>query len=710
FFLNFFKNFFADYKKNKSNNWDYLISLHEFKDLNQSSDRLEKINYLIEKYNRRLLFYSRNKANPWVIDDREKNFITLHRKNYLAVEKELFRIVAEKIKASTAKNCWTVKEIALEEKRLAQLVQLALLKDYRQENSLENSFSSNMVLFDWQQAVVRFKYYLSEKIDIDTIRREIKKIKQQAKAIKTPAAYYLKELEYVRVCSASSIWEKTNARLVSNKIFQFFATIWNALSAHATLLSWISLLFLFFSLSLYSFPIVFLLVAASVVSYLAIQVLFLVKKEPEAFHNLITPEGEALLERVKIDVFNIEKNKAEFGLLQNYILHFTKDSATLDRYVNILFSIQEKFNSDTFLVKDLKKSSIYHYLKEVYPKTQFIASLIINLSSVLLYAYLLTWAINGFLTVVGATALASIAASPLVVGVLILAAAGFFLVRQLFKFRAREDYYQRTILSLINEKCTYQFKNSRGELQVMRLEKWKKFEYLRENNRLIELEIKPFLENKKLDASIKQLYLTFSHRVNENGIYAPFEQDKLLGSSTSAFKKIKKIFNRFFAFSDGVFCGFDLSQQIVWKSSLGLRAVIKASMLPLMVFFVPFIIINAIVNLLTYHLNSRQRDRFNCAKNLDSKIEVLEQTNKKLLYLAAVLKLKLEDSSVDVCSRSVEPQIIKSVTLNASKVIAKRPSLNSLFFSERHAKTDANLDQRSQALVSSQMNKGYGAR
>jgi len=42
FLLNFFKNFFADYKKNKSNNWDYLISLHEFKDLNKFSDRLKK--------------------------------------------------------------------------------------------------------------------------------------------------------------------------------------------------------------------------------------------------------------------------------------------------------------------------------------------------------------------------------------------------------------------------------------------------------------------------------------------------------------------------------------------------------------------------------------------------------------------------------------------------------------------------------------------
>lgn len=617
FLLNFFKNFSADYKKNKSNNWDYLISLHEFKDLNKFSDRLQKINYLIEQYNRRLLFYSEDKANPWAIDDREKNFITLHRKNYLVVEEE----------------------------------------------------------------------------------------QQPVKPIKNLTVHYLKETECIRIYPVNTIWERANTRLVKNKIFRFFSAIWDALSAHANLLNWISLLFLFFSLSLYSFPIVFVLITVSIAIYLLIRFIFLVKKDPSICPNLMTPEAEKLIEHIKIDVFNAEKNKEEFSLLQDYILQLTGDSTKLDRYANMLFAMQEKINSDGFLPISLKKSSIYQYLKEVYPKTQFIASLIINLTSVLLYTYLLTWAINGFLIVLGATALAGMAASPLAVGILILSVAGFFLVRQLLEFRAREDYYQRSIFNSLNEKCEYQFKDSRGKLQVIQLEKWKKFEYLRENIRLIEREIKPLLENKKVDDSIKQLYLVFSNRVKEGCIYESSDQGKLLGGSASSVKKIKKIFNRFFAFSDGGFCGFDLSQQIAWKSSLGIRALINASMLPLLALFIPFIVINAMVNFLTYHLNSRQRDRFNFAKNLDSKIETLEQANKKLLHLAAFFKLKREDSSVDSCFSLVEHQITVPATLNNRKITTKISSGHFAFFGASCSKRDFDLNRHSQAIISLPMNK-----
>jgi hypothetical protein len=626
FILNFFKNFSADYKKNKSNNWDYLISRHEFRDLNQPCNRLEKIDYLIKQYNQRLLFYSGDKANPWVINDQEKNFITLRQKKHLAVEEE----------------------------------------------------------------------------------------PKQVKVGKNIVVCYSKEREYIQIYACNTIWERANNFLVENKVFRFFEAIWNTLSAHANLLNWISLLFLFFSLSLYSFPVVFILIAVSVVSYLLVRFIFLVKKKSSVFPDPMAQEAEKLLERVKIDVFNAEKNKEEFSLLQNYIGQLAKDGAKLDcldRYINILFSTQKKLNSNDFLRMNLEESSIYQYLEEVYPKTQFIASLIINLSSVLLYTYLLTWAINGFLTVVGATTLAGMVASPLAVGILILAVAGFFLIRQLFQFRAREDYYQRTIFNSLNEKCEYRFRDSRGEPQVIQLEKWKKFEHLRKNIRLIELEIKPFLENEELDDSIKKLYLALSNRVKENRIYESSDQDRLLGGSASSFKKIKKIFNRFFAFSDGIFCGFDLSQQIVWKSSLGIRAVNKASLLPLLVFFIPFIMVTAIVNLLTYHLNSRQRDRFNCAKNLDSKIEILEQSHKKILYLAALLKLKPEDSSIDSCSGSIEHQIIEPVILNNIKVATTNiSSSNSPFFSVPYAKRDFDLNQHAEEIISLQMGEISKAR
>ncbi len=83
-FLNFSKNFSADYRKCKSNRWDYLISIHDFKNLDTLyPSNLEKRIYLIEKYNERLLFYSNDKLNPWVIDDRDENCLVLHKKEYL---------------------------------------------------------------------------------------------------------------------------------------------------------------------------------------------------------------------------------------------------------------------------------------------------------------------------------------------------------------------------------------------------------------------------------------------------------------------------------------------------------------------------------------------------------------------------------------------------------------------------------------------------
>jgi hypothetical protein len=64
--------------------------------------------------------------------------------------------------------------------------------------------------------------------------------------------------------------------------------------------------------------------------------------------------------------------------------------------------------------------------------------------------------------------------------------------------------------------------------------------------------------------------------------------------------------------------------------------------------FIPLIVINGIANLVTYHLHSKQRSRFEMAKNLDSKLEILEQTNKNLLYLAALLSLKHKQSNSEV--------------------------------------------------------------
>ena len=128
-------------------------------------------------------------------------------------------------------------------------------------------------------------------------------------------------------------------------------------------------------------------------------------------------------------------------------------------------------------------------------------------------------------------------------------------------------------------------------------------------------------------------------------------------------------------------------------------------MLPLLALFIPFIVINAMVNFLTYHLNSRQRDRFNFAKNLDSKIETLEQANKKLLHLAAFFKLKREDSSVDSCSSLVEHQITVPATLNNRKITTKISSGHFAFFGASCSKRDFDLNRHSQAIISLPMNK-----
>lgn len=82
--------------------------------------------------------------------------------------------------------------------------------------------------------------------------------------------------------------------------------------------------------------------------------------------------------------------------------------------------------------------------------------------------------------------------------------------------------------------------------------------------------------------------------------------------------------------------------------------------------FIPLIVINGIANLVTYHLHSRQQNRFEMAKNLDSKLEALEQTNKNLLYLAALLNLKLKQSNSE-SDRNIERESGK-VLLTESRI------------------------------------------
>lgn len=674
-FLNFSKNFSADYRKCKSNRWDYLISIHDFENSNEcdtsvESDPVYKRFSLINKYNERLFFYSKDKANPWIIDDRDETCVVLHKKNYFEFENKLAFIIDEEIEKKIASNTVTEKYIQLEKKRLSQLAKLALLKTLKEE-CLEE-ISSAISCLDSQVAIDQFRNLIAQEMNSTSIQIEIKKIKKQQKKLnKELHVHFLKKTETLRIYSIISIWEKINKFVIKNKSMQFFSVFWYGLSSHANLLNWISFLLFFFSFSLYSFPIVFLMLGISLTSYLILRLFYLVKKDSVIFPNLATKEAEELLEILKIEIFNKEKNKNEFKLIQEIFFDLSKKKLNINDFISSISSIQKNLYPHLSSL-NIQESKLYQYLTEVYPKTQFIASLTINLTSIILYTYLLTWAVHSVLLFIGMLSVATLVASPLAVGILILIAATFFLTSHLCEFRAREDFYERTILHRINEKCEYYFKDNNGKQQIIQIAKWKKFEYLQDNIEFLECEFKIFFEKNKLGNLDKKFYSLFDSYVLKKNVYTSYDQDKLLGDSTARFKKFKKFLNRSFAFFGGGFYGYNLTQQIVWKSNLGIHTLVKILTLPIALIFIPLVIINGIANFITYHLHSRQRSRFEMAKNLDSRLEVLEQTNKKLLFLATLLSLELKHSSDQTVHLNTHPEAQSDLLLPTKSASLKQ--------------------------------------
>lgn len=595
--LNFSKNFSANYRKCKSNRWDYLISIHAFKNSNGLMKRVEEDpiyerSYLIKKYNERLLFYSKDKINPWIIDDRNDICLVLNRKNYLEFE-------------------------------------------------------------------TKFQF--------------------------------LKEKDSVRFYSLISIWEKINKFIIKNKAMQFFYLLWSGFISHANLLNWISFLLLLFSLSLYSYPVIFLMLGISLVSYLIVQLVFLVKKNSIILPKINPEESEQILESLKIEIFNEEKNKHEFKLIHEIVFDFSK-KVKLHEILNSISAIQKNFDPIYYTRLGIKQSKLYQYLTEVYPKTQFIASLMVNLISVILYTYLLLWAIQSCLIVLGAVCLAGIISSPVAVGSLILIAAGVFLIHHFCEFLAREVFYQRTILNRMDEKCEYHYKDEQGKQQVIQLEKWKKFEYLQDNICYLQLEFKTFFKKNNLNNLHDKFYSVFNSLILKKNVYCSSELDKVLGKASSAFKIVKKLLNRFFAFSGGGFYGYNLSQQIVWKSKLGLHILSKTLTLPIVLIIIPLIVINGIANLITYHFHSRQLNRFEMAKNLDIKLESLEQTNKKLLFLAALLSLELKHASDPVVNLIADLE--SDLLLVNKNVSCKKKPDHFSFFKKNSQKIDTVVDDK----------------
>ncbi|MDQ8039027.1 MAG: hypothetical protein REH83_01315, partial [Rickettsiella sp.] len=114
--------------------------------------------------------------------------------------------------------------------------------------------------------------------------------------------------------------------------------------------------------------------------------------------------------------------------------------------------------------------------------------------------------------------------------------------------------------------------------------------------------------------------------------------DRTQREKIPVFTQIKKITNRVISFIAGGFYGFGLGQQIAIESNLGFKLFLKTFALPIVIIILPLIIINAFANLITYHLNKRQRDKLFFAEHIDSKLQELEYTRKKIWYLSASLK------------------------------------------------------------------------
>lgn len=137
--------------------------------------------------------------------------------------------------------------------------------------------------------------------------------------------------------------------------------------------------------------------------------------------------------------------------------------------------------------------------------------------------------------------------------------------------------------------------------------------------------------------------------------------------------------NRSFAFFGGGFYGYNLTQQIVWKSNLGIHTLVKTLTFPITLIFIPLIIINGIANFITYHLHSRQRSRFEMVKNLDSRLGVLEQTSKKLLFLATLLSLELKHSSDQTVHLNTYPEAQSDLLLSTKSASFKQTDHFSFF-------------------------------
>lgn len=639
-FVALFKNVYTAYIQTNHNSWDYQISRYPHNRL----DKHEAKSQLIKQYNNYLYFL--DTENPWIIDERDQNFIKIIRKRYLENEEKLLEYSRQLIDSEVSKKLLTRKKIKKRQQYLSEIATLACFE-------LDHDLKNKKLIFSYlsyEEALLKFKNLLKE--DSSTIKLKIKRIQKRI-ANNTKDILYYSEFYGTNPNNIYTRWEKIEYSLNKNILFKFFNTIWKVISGHANLLKWISFILILFSLPFPSFPLI-LFIIISILSYLVLLfILFIKSNKVSTFSDLLEPlKKEKLISQVKHAVHIKLQYKKQFALLQNQLFYFDIDIEEL--YKNLYSQIQKnttnciqatnlkmyldtRSENDEKLKNQLENSSLYQYLNQVYPKTLFIVSLVTNLMSVTLYAYLISWASSIFFGVIGAVTLASLISSPLAVGLFIFIPVCIFLVRYSIQYQSRKKIYQRNIINLLKESCEFSFVDNEGKLQQITLEKWKKFEYLNKEIQLLEIEIHRFTQNISSSQEIQKIFLLLNDYLYNFNIYKTNHETKK--SHIKIFIYVKKGLNRLFSFSSGGLCGFNLVKQVLLESSLNLNKISGIISVSLsIIFFVPVILMNGIANLLTYHLNSRQRNLLFFAEHLDSKLQLLEYRRKILLYLFATLK------------------------------------------------------------------------
>ncbi|WP_143549476.1 hypothetical protein, partial [Rickettsiella grylli] len=147
--------------------------------------------------------FSKNKTNPWVVDDRENSRLILHKKIYLDLEKKLNTIITKELEKKRVIKKLTKKAIRAEKKRLAQLL-TTLLKQEGVDKWNEEAIAH----LDWNTFYNQFIILNALDLNDAATQKKIKKyFKDNSKKI---PGFFLQKEDLVRIYSTVSIWERIN--------------------------------------------------------------------------------------------------------------------------------------------------------------------------------------------------------------------------------------------------------------------------------------------------------------------------------------------------------------------------------------------------------------------------------------------------------------------------------------------------------------------